>query len=425
MDFRPGLVLGACKKWSTFQPALTVGCKFRMIRPHTCRREFFCRIFNRLVRNETMEIENGASDLDSGDDKSAELLPSLGGAEKLKQIAEQLEKSGQPAEPVTPRELLRWFGAYRRGPLIVKKIRSALYEAKLATKPDFEGAWVDGVIELVRHSETPVPETRESPSNTKMPGAAIEQATADPTYRIGKLRSANTPPISVKPQQKITEAVTLMIANDFSQLPVMENEYKVNGIVSWTTIGSRLALDVECPEVRDCMVKAHEISADTSLFDAINEIVTNQYVLIRHSTNKISGIVTTSDLSLQFRQLAEPFLLLGEIENHIRGIIERGRFTGAELQDCCDPNDMDRTVNGAYDLTFGEYIRLLEDPERWLQLNLKIDRKIFIVGLDKVRQIRNEVMHFDPDGVADEELDALRRFTGFLQRLQSVFPERY
>jgi len=31
----------------------------------------------------------------------------------------------------------------------------------------------------------------------------------DPTYRIGKLPSANTPPISVKPQQKITEAVTI------------------------------------------------------------------------------------------------------------------------------------------------------------------------------------------------------------------------
>jgi CBS domain-containing protein len=375
-----------------------------------------------MMRNETMDSENGPSDSKNGDDKT-QVMPLLGGADRLKQIAEQLESTGQPAEPVTPRELLRWFGAYRRGPLIVKNIRAALYDAKLATKPDFEGAWVDGLIELVRQGEVPPPETPESLSNANISGPAVGQITADPTYRIGKLRSANTPPISVKPQQKITEAVTIMMANDFSQLPVMENEYKVNGIISWTTIGSRLALGVGCSEVRECMVKAHEISADTSLFDAINEIVTNQYVLIRDSTNKISGIVTTSDLSLQFRQLAEPFLLLGEIENHIRGIIEKGKFTKAELQSSCDP-DTDRTVNGAYDLNFGEYIRLLEDPKRWSQLNLKIDRKIFIVGLDKVRQIRNEVMHFDPDGVSDEELNSLRGFTGFLQRLQSVLPER-
>src|SRR5208282_953629 len=157
-------------------------------------------------------------------------------------------------------------------------------------------------------------------------------------------------------------------------------------------------------EVRQCMDSPHVISADTSLFDAINEIVNNQYVLVRDSTNKISGIVTTSDLSLQFRQLAEPFLLLGEIENHVRRIIERGQFSEADLRECCDPGAGERTVNGVYALTFGEYIRLLENEQRWLQLNLEIDRKIFISALDKVRQIRNDVMHFDPDPVSEEDL---------------------
>jgi hypothetical protein len=31
-------------------------------------------------------------------------------------------------------------------------------------------------------------------------------------------------------------------------------------------------------------------------------------------------------------------------------------------------------------------------------------------------------IHFDPDGISEEDLDALRKFTGFLQRLQSVLP---
>lgn len=150
---------------------------------------------------------------------------------------------------------------------------------------------------------------------------------------------------------------------------------------------------------------------------------TNQYVLIQDSSRRTSGIVTTSDLSLQFRERAEPFLLLGEIENHIRRIIERGKFTETELQECRDPSDVTRTVNGAHDLAFGEYIRLLENSKRWSQLNLEIGRKIFIDALDNVRQRRNEVMHFDPDGISDEDLDSLRKFTGFLQRLQSVLPE--
>jgi hypothetical protein len=102
------------------------------------------------------------------------------------------------------------------------------------------------------------------------------------------------------------------------------------------------------------------ISADTSLFDAITEIVKNQYVLIRDTNNKISGIVTTSDLSLEFRQLTEPFFLLAEVENHVRSLIKRGGFTTEQLRSCCDPNDRDRAINGMFDLTV--LIRLTPKP---------------------------------------------------------------
>ena len=44
----------------------------------------------------------------------------------------------------------------------------------------------------------------------------------------------------------------------------------------------------------------HIITYDTSLFEAITEIVKHEYVLVRDGTNKISGIVTTSDLSGEF-----------------------------------------------------------------------------------------------------------------------------
>jgi hypothetical protein len=157
-----------------------------------------------------------------------------------------------------------------------------------------------------------------------------------------------------------------------------------------------------------------------SLFDAITEIVKKQYVLIRDAVNKISGIVTTSDLSLEFRQLTEPFLLLAEIENHVRSLIHRGSFSKEQLRACCEPNERDRTVNGVFDLTFGDYIRLLEKKELWSQLRLSIDRAIFIANLDKVREIRNDVMHFDPDGITEADLDSLRKFVDFLQRLQPM-----
>ena len=68
-------------------------------------------------------------------------------------------------------------------------------------------------------------------------------------------------------------------------------------------------------------------------------------------------------------------------------------------------------------------MRLFQDHSRWDRLSLKIDRKTFITELNEVRRIRNDVMHFDPDGVGDEDLAFLRRFVTFLQRLQQLGPK--
>lgn len=56
---------------------------------------------------------------------------------QLQQAAEQIHKDGK-AKMVRVKDLLSWFGAQRRGILVVREIRSALKKAKLVTVPDFE-----------------------------------------------------------------------------------------------------------------------------------------------------------------------------------------------------------------------------------------------------------------------------------------------
>jgi hypothetical protein len=199
----------------------------------------------------------------------------------------------------------------------------------------------------------------------------------------------------------------------------MTGEREVKGVVSWESIGTRLALGKNGHNVSDFMESHQEIKHDSSLFQAIPIIAQHTYVLVRGNDNRITGIITASDLNLQFQQLAEPFLLLDEIENHIRRILS-DRFSTAELASVRDPNDGGRVINGVEDLTFGEYVRLLEDPERWKKLGLEIDRVTFCKTLDRVREIRNDVMHFDPDGIPPPDLDRLREFAGFLQKLQAI-----
>lgn len=327
--------------------------------------------------------------------------------EKLKAIAGQLKKGVVPPRE-TVRSFLLWFGSERRGYRVVRHIRSKLKRFGLATSPDFEYCYIDGYIGFV---SAPT----EGDPTTVDPGAA----TADPTYRISRLESANKAPISVKPDATLQQAVTLMLTNDFSQLPVMTNVRDVKGTISWKTIGSRLALKRPCPSVKDCMEPAHIVSVDESIFPVISTIASHDYVLVQAKDKTICGIVTASDFNDQFRRLAEPFLIAGEIENGIR-LLLHGKFTAKELNEAKAPGDDDRVIEGVADLTFGEYVRLVENEKRWRKLNIEIDRVEFVSRLNKVREVRNDVMHFDPDGLEPSDLELLREFALFLKRLRDV-----
>jgi CBS domain-containing protein len=214
-------------------------------------------------------------------------------------------------------------------------------------------------------------------------------------------------------------AVTIMLANHFSQLPVMTSERDVKGVISWESIGTRMSLGKGSTLVKDLMDSPQEIRAELSIFQAIPIIAEHQYVLVRGAENRITGILTSSDLNVQFQQLAEPFLQLGEIENQIRQLIG-DKLSLSELVEARDPNDQNRVVDSVDDLSFGEYIRLIENPARWAKLTLPIDRKTLCSKIEAVRVIRNDVMHFDPDGIPPEDLEQLRDFAKFLQRLQNV-----
>lgn len=346
---------------------------------------------------------------------------------KVEEVATAV-RAGEAPTGYTTRDLLSWFNAERRGRHIVAMIRRHLKRAGIKTQPDFEYAYIDGLLHFAiaedeARAKAPAPEPsaageppEEPTTSVSIPIPVTATGVGDPTYRIGKLESANTVPISVPPTATLAQAITLMLYHDFSQLPVMQGERDLKGAVSWRSIGRALALGHPCSVVRECMEESAVISSDTSLFAAIPVIVEREYVLIRDAANRIAGIVTTTDLSLQFRQLAEPFLLLGEIENHLRRLSD-GRFTVAEVASVKDPADADREIADLSDLTFGEHIRLLEKPERWNALELSIDRGEFVKHLNDVRDVRNNVMHFDPDGVAPEDLAKLRRFTRLLASL--------
>ena len=147
---------------------------------------------------------------------------------------------------------------------------------------------------------------------------------------MSALPAANRKPASVKPESPLQEATTIMQMNGYSRLPVVKNDRDVSGMVTWESIGTRLALARECTYVGQCMEPAEVISGTTRLFDAIGIVTKHGYVLVRGEDRTITGIVTATDLTDQLGQFAGPFLFVGEIEGHLRNLIH-GKFTLEEL----------------------------------------------------------------------------------------------
>lgn len=343
---------------------------------------------------------------------------------ELKTVHDTLA-DGRSVNPVTVREFLSWFDSHRRGISIVARIREVLKELSIITIPDFEEPWIDGLIAF--HLVSVVGTAADNPLADGV--TMVDQSTEivevegiwehrEAGYRLSRFAAANKAVTSVGPETTLHEAVTVMMLNDFGQLPVMIGERDVKGVVTWAEIAARSVLGKLGERVADCMVDPVILDDTASIFEAIQAVVAKDFVLVRDRQKRIAGIVTAADLSVQFRSLSEPFLLLSEIETHIRNIIGQ-TFTAQELAAAQDANSTHK-VHSVADLTFGEYVFLLQKETNWTRLGVKLDRQAFCHQLDRVRSIRNQVMHFDPDGLEATDLKILQEFSSFLKRLEGI-----
>lgn len=315
---------------------------------------------------------------------------------------EELDKGAAASrESLTVKDLLWKFGFQRRGDGINNHIRNGLEKFKLRTDQDFAVVWLDSQIKIGLDSDPP-----EAPRTPHTP---------DPTLRIGALPAAHRNLVQVKPEAPLKEATIKMQMNGYSRLPVMRHPRDASGVVTWKSIGQRRSLGRECNFVKQCMEAPEVIPADTRLFDAIGRIESCGYVLVQDGDRTITGIVTAADLSHHFRDLAAPFLFVGEIEGHLRNLIH-GKFTLDELR-AASRSGNERPIEGSADLTFGGYCQLLGNQETWERMELEVDRAGLIEHLKSVGRIRNNVMHFSPDGLGDEDRDKLRKVARFFDHL--------
>jgi hypothetical protein len=368
----------------------------------------------------------------------------------------------RPIYRVRVRRILEMDGAERRGIAITRRIIEKFESNGLKTVPDFQSAWIDGLVNIKLMNEganskdqpdiglrpnedsrdiesfeiapdqdgldlsggeeepidkavAPVAEALNSPAGD---AGVVEVPAAPPIdaiIRVSSIRSANRGVVSVLPTDPISRATTLMSFEGYSQLAIMQGKREVRGMITWESIAKRSMLTPEPKTVADCRIDAHVIDSDASLFDAFPTIEKSGYVLARSKERTITGIVTSTDFAAELNEHSYAFMCLRTIEMLIRKKLHP-QLIASDLANL-EEYSRARAESDPALLTFGENVRLLERNEIWGRLNVIIDKSEFTKRLLEIRDVRNEVMHFGPDPLDAEQKRSLKQMEDFLRQV--------
>lgn len=310
---------------------------------------------------------------------------------------------------LTIREFIGKWGALRRGFWWVQEIREDLERHGLTTVPPFEVGYIDNDVRIVRRVDPSEPEA----AIGSEPSEAEVEAQADgPALTVSMIESASRGVVRVARDESLAKAQSLMLQSDYSQLAVMTGERNLVGAISWESI-AQARMHNSASTVRECVVPAEAVGLDDDLLTLIPRVVSHGFIFVRRADRSVTGIITTADLSEAFLRLAEPFLLVGEAERRLRSLVT-SNFSDEQIEAVRDPDDP-RAASGAASLTLGEVKRLFESKDRWGGLAWDVDRVVFCDSLERLRVVRNEVMHFSPDPVESSRLGEVRNLVKWLK----------
>ncbi|MDQ3276125.1 MAG: hypothetical protein M3Q39_14165 [Actinomycetota bacterium] len=316
---------------------------------------------------------------------------------------------GETPVTVAVRDLLSLWDSRARGRRISERIEADLDNHGLITAPDFRRVTLDSKVSLVGAA---VPEEiePETPDGSEETSALPDER--DIGLTLGNLPSALGGVESVTPHATFEQAITAMLLNDFSQLPVLATKHTVRGAVTWKSIAKARHANPDA-DFASAIIAAEPEPYDRELFEVLPRLATDEFVIVKDDRNVISGIVTTTDVVNLYGELSTPFLLIGELDQELRQLIS-SRFDIDEICAVCDP-DGTRGIESYDDLSIGGYEQILKNKDSWAKLGWPLDRVMFTNRLADLREVRNDIMHFNPDPLPPDTVQKLRHFLALLR----------
>ncbi|MCX5206867.1 hypothetical protein OG897_36390 [Streptomyces sp. NBC_00237] len=256
------------------------------------------------------------------------------------------------------------------------------------------------------------------PEPSSHPGTTDEtddDGFATVSYLVGNLPSASVEPLSLPPAAMLSSATTLMLLKQLNYLPVVDEQKHLLGAVTWASIGQALMGNAEAT-LADATAPAPEVAATEHLLDCMPQLEKHGYVFVRDDAHRLCGLVTPADIAAEFRSRVSPFVLIEEVEQRLRRITDR-RVSLDGIRAHVSGKKKAAAAEDARSLTLGNYPYLFRDDTVWKQAGLAVDQQQFAKALERCAALRNELMHFSPDPVTDDDIVFLNGLLDLLRKL--------
>lgn len=218
------------------------------------------------------------------------------------------------------------------------------------------------------------------------------------------IRGKNAP-TCVRVNTTVREAVRLMYANDFSQLPVLDNRGHVVGLFTDAALTQILSSNDPKIYLNDSVSKwktrdAEVVGMKREIFDVAKHLAHARAVVVAQDDHKVVGIVTDYDIAVFMAEWSYGFTLVEDIEKKLRGYIVRvfppAKLTAA-LFKAFGTDKQDSTKPGRQydDMSLHDHVQFITYKDNWPEFAPYFgEKQAFTDLMQEVIPIRNQIMHF-------------------------------
>ena len=192
-------------------------------------------------------------------------------------------------------------------------------------------------------------------------------------HRVVSVIPAGQNILSVPPDTTVAEAIKLMRAHDYSQVPVLAGD-AVLGIFSYRSLVTNLLKMGRMTEFFgdlpvDEFMEAFTFVQPSNDWEALLELLNRDNGVLVGDQDHLQGIVTTMDVLTFLHRIAHPFVVLSEIELSLRQVIGNC-VTEEQLQACIQTSmakkySPDELPSRLENMTFNDYIQIIGDGRNW------------------------------------------------------------